>query len=178
MGGISGGEEKSCRGETLSEQSATLPLKPIKPHKAKRQKPETHPAPDSVDEAEWDAALTGCDFGQKKEQVAGGLQWVWGLWQWVNNDSPRASPTTTAGEAGSCTDRVSPKKLFPCLKITPTRCRGGGPVTSLSVCVCACVCMHVCVRVGEELKRCINIPTYKQFLRPNVKNESFHRMQG
>lgn len=64
-----GGEwrkKKSCRGETVSEQSATLPLKLLKPHKAKRQKPETHPGPESVDEAEREAALTECDFGQKK----------------------------------------------------------------------------------------------------------------
>lgn len=64
--GVSGGKKKGCRGETVSEQSATPPLKLLKPHKAKQQKPETHPGPESVDEAKTDAVLTGCDFGQKK----------------------------------------------------------------------------------------------------------------
>lgn len=70
-GGSVRGEKKSCRGETVSEQSATLPLKPIKPREAKRRKPETHPGPQSVDEAERDAAHTGCDLGWKRGRVGG-----------------------------------------------------------------------------------------------------------
>lgn len=68
---MGGEKKKSCRGETVSEQSATLPLKPIKPREAKRRKPETHPGPQSVDEAERDAAHTGCDLGWERGRVGG-----------------------------------------------------------------------------------------------------------